>query len=574
MPVNFITRRTGSINYYYRESTPADVRAHLQRLGERAPAEVWVSLRTPDRREAIALLASVRAEQHRKWDEVRALRKASGGLPSLRDLEEAAADYVHERFIEVQRRVLRERITAGVDPSDEARRRRAKIAQVELMPSSSDIESMELLAGAVCRRKGWDLGAHGGQWEQLVQLVTKAVQYARGHIVETLEGRAPDRDRAAVLTRLSANAVPKARSGETLMELFERYEIDAKREGKSIDTLNTERKVLQHFAKFVGADRSVGSIARTDVREFKRALADVPTRWTAHRDLKGLDLARAAETWRVTGGATRSIRTVNRELSAVSAFYAWLIGNAYVDENIVNGFLAKIDKTKGKYPPYSYDQLQKVFATPLFASCDSANEHLPGEEQVRDWRYWIPLCALYSGARAGEIAQLLCTDVRSEEGVWVFDFNEEADKSLKTRSSRRIVPVHSALVRLGFIDYVHALSERGTASLFPQLEPGTRDDMSYYPSRFWQGYLKKAGLKERGLALHSFRHTFADECRRRGVDGHVLQALLGHADHSMTGHYGTLPPGTLEQRRVAIESLTFGGLHSSAPPHDESNLDR
>jgi site-specific recombinase XerD len=129
-------------------------------------------------------------------------------------------------------------------------------------------------------------------------------------------------------------------------------------------------------------------------------------------------------------------------------------------------------------------------------------------------------------------------------------------------------------VRLGFIDYVHALSERGTASLFPQLEPGTRDDMSYYPSRFWQGYLKKAGLKERGLALHSFRHTFADECRRRGVDGHVLQALLGHADHSMTGHYGTLPPGTLEQRRVAIESLTFGGLHSSAPPHDESNLDR
>ena len=566
--MNFITRRSGSINYYYRESTPADVKALLGRQNQRAPAEVWVSLGTPDRREALALVARVRAEQHCKWDEVRASRKDDGWLPTLRNLEEAAADYVHERFIDVQRRVLRERITAGVDPSDEARRRRAKIAQVELMPSSTDIESMERLAAAICRRKRWGLGPHntnGGQWGQLVQLVTKAVQYARGHIVETLEGRAPDRDREAVLTRLSANAVPKARAGESIMELFERYEIDAKREGKSLDTLNTERKVLEHFAKFVGADRSVGSIARTDIREFKRALADLPTRWTARFDLKGLDVARAAQTWRATGGPTRSIRTVNRELSAISAFYAWLIDNAYVDENIVNGFLAKIDKSKGKYPPYSNDQLQRVFATPLFARCDSAAEHLPGQDQVRDWRYWIPLCALYSGARAGEIAQLLCADVRSEDGVWVFDFNEEAGKRLKTRSSRRIVPVHPALVSLGFIDYVHDLSERGSLSLFPELGRGAREDMSYYPSRFWQRYLKKAGLKERGLALHSFRHTFADECRRQGVDGHVLQALLGHADHSQTGHYGTLAPGTLEQRRAAIDSLIFGGLHARCP---------
>ncbi len=70
-------------------------------------------------------------------------------------------------------------------------------------------------------------------------------------------------------------------------------------------------------------------------------------------------------------------------------------------------------------------------------------------------------------------------------------------------------------------------------------------------------------MKRPGLGLHSFRHTFADECRRAGVDEGVLKALLGHADHSQTGHYGTLALGNLRQRQQAINMISFGGLHES-----------
>lgn len=77
--------------------------------------------------------------------------------------------------------------------------------------------------------------------------------------------------------------------------------------------------------------------------------------------------------------------------------------------------LIRIDKKQIKYPPYTQGQLKTVSSSSLFGKCNSEKPHLPGKARVRDWRYWIPLCALYSGARAGEIAQLLCADIALDD---------------------------------------------------------------------------------------------------------------------------------------------------------------
>jgi integrase len=243
------------------------------------------------------------------------------------------------------------------------------------------------------------------------------------------------------------------------------------------------------------------------------------------------------------------------------------------DENPTAGFRPRFDKKAAKYPPYTDAQLQELFGGPLFTACDKTKPWLAGKDEVRDWRYWLPLCALYSGARAGEIAQLLCADVREEQGVWVFDFNENSEgKSLKTTSSQRIVPVHPALFDLGFGEYITKTRKAGLLQLFPEIEPGPRGDWSYRPSKFWQKYLKNIGMKARGLGLHSFRHGFVDECRRRGVSKDVAQALLGHSDGSMTAHYGSIPWGTLMERREAIESLSYGGLHADVAEVNDPTL--
>ena len=74
--------------------------------------------------------------------------------------------------------------------------------------------------------------------------------------------------------------------------------------------------------------------------------------------------------------------------------------------------------------------------------------------------YWIPLIGLHTGARKNEICQLQPADIMSIKGTWCFNITTEGDeKSLKTGDhggSKRIVPIHSNLISLGFLAFVDA----------------------------------------------------------------------------------------------------------------------
>ena len=578
--MSYIVKRRGSANWYYREAVPADVKAIIMARSGKNPPDAMRSLGTPDRREADRRLVAVRARQHDDWDEIRSSSAAVPNIPTAGEMFEAVTSHVYQGFLRVQGEKLRREVPIkGADLAVIAGEKRRKRAQVAFLPSPDDMREMEHLAAAVSRKQCWSIapgdGAQSERWAELVALVMKAVQLARSDLADLLDGKDATTEYAAVVERLGGSRAsePRAATDEDIMSLFTVYERERLREGKRADTIASERKTVEHFAKFVGKGIAVAAISRSHIRDFKRALSEVPHRWTARPELAGMQLADAARAWASTGGATRSARTVNREVSEVSAFLAWLKDNAYIEENVATGFRTRIDKARHKYPPYSESQLQELFATPLFVGCHHTKEHQPGDEKVRDWRYWLPLCALYTGARAGEIAQLECADIREVEGVWIFDFNEDGEgtgKKLKTASSRRAVPIHEVLIELGWLDYVQQQTVAGHQRIFADLQPGPRGDWSYRPSKFWARYLERIGMKRRGLNLHSFRHTFADECRRTGVGGDVLQALLGHADHSQTGHYGTLSIGTLRQRQKAIMAVSYGGLNGYEPTRPDS----
>ena len=59
----------------------------------------------------------------------------------------------------------------------------------------------------------------------------------------------------------------------------------------------------------------------------------------------------------------------------------------------------------------------------------------------------------------------------------------------------------------------------------------------------WQRARREAGL--RSFRVHDLRHTF--ECRlgAAGVSAEDREALLGHANHSMAGHYASADVGRL-----------------------------
>lgn len=572
-----LARRKGSANWYYRERIPDDVRAILAARDGRAPLEKWATLSTPDRKLAKERLVKAQAAEHARWDELRAFAAGTASdLPTIGEVADAAFDMVHTRFVAVHRRQLKEQFAQHADVSGILAQRKQALALSAILPSEKDQLAMEKLALAVATERKWDLrrGTIEGAalHDELVRLVTLAVRLARADVIDELEGRVPETSRERVLERMGVTPQKRAEPGATIIELFDLYAAGAR---KKKDTLDTERKLIVQFANFVGVARDVASVTKAEFREFRNALQKVPVNWQLRGDLKDLPLREVARKWSAAGGSGRNAKTVAREWSGLSTFYAWLVKEGYCDDNLTTGLAPRFDKRAGKLPTYSHAKLTAVFSSPLFHQCAGDDrEHLEGQIRVRDWRYWIPLCAAYSGARAGEIAQLLPSDIRQEDGVWVFDFAETAEdsddpKSLKTVAARRIVPVHGVLLNLGLLDLVKQARAKGDSRLFPEIVPCQRGMFSTQVSKFWQLYLKRLGVKERGLALHSFRHTFADEVRRKGGSDAVLGSILGHSKGTITAHYGTTTEGNLTQRQALINAVDYRGLHSlPAEKHD------
>lgn len=67
------------------------------------------------------------------------------------------------------------------------------------------------------------------------------------------------------------------------------------------------------------------------------------------------------------------------------------------------------------------------------------------------WQIWIPIIALYSGARVAEITSIKTEYVFEKSGI-----NAVRLAGTKTEASNRDIPLHPDLLRLGFLDYVAA----------------------------------------------------------------------------------------------------------------------
>ena len=135
----------------------------------------------------------------------------------------------------------------------------------------------------------------------------------------------------------------------------------------------------------------------------------------------------------------------------------------------------------------------------------------------------------FSGARAGEVLQLLGRDVRQEGDLWVIDVNERGDgKSVKTGNPRN-VPVHPALLREGFVAYAQTVAP--DAPLFPEKaldKHGNRGGRAWNVVGLW--VRKVVGITDPQKAPdHSWRHRVEDELRAAEAPEDARDAILGHA---------------------------------------------
>ncbi len=360
---------------------------------------------------------------------------------------------------------------------------------------------------------------------------------------------------------------PKAATtGSRIMDHYDRF-LKQRASDISADTISQNRGVIQLFAEFVGEDLPVDQLRRKHVAEWRDQLYLMPKMAKQVTVLKNLKFKEVIAANEKLGRPTIDPKTINRYLSALSPFAKWLAANDMVGTPImVDDMFIKLDRSKPKRMPFSDEQLKALFNSPLFrGALSNSVEHKPGNFSIRDWRYWLPLVALFSGMRLGEIAQLLVDDIQEMDDAWVMHVTTEGDpeKKLKTVGSERVVPIHSELIVLGFLDYYTARKQAGSKRLFPEIKPDSRGFMSGVPSKFLNTYLDRIGVKTKTLAMHSFRHLFADRLRKAGYLDGEFGFILGHGDRLVrtTGRYGALPQGTVAQRSKLIESVSFKELN-------------
>src|ERR1700722_14805932 len=318
-------------------------------------------------------------------------------------------------------------------------------------------------------------------------------------------------------------------AGEKIIELFDRFRREAP--GRvSPDGWDQNRKIVVWFDQFVGGGAHISQFTRKTVRDWKAELFKWPRRVADTGAFRGLTFSEVIQQNEKVGKPAISSKTINKYLAALGGFSNWLLSNGYVAEPVMAGMFLELDRRKKDVFPFDQAKLKKIFSSPLFRKCQGEGaEHVKGNEEIRDWRYWLPWLALYSGARLGELAQMLLADVRQEHGHWIFHVTSEGSerKRTKTGGSQRVVPVHSRLIELGFEKYHARMVALGKKQLF-DIEPDARGYFSGTPSKFFGNYLRDIGVKSgRDQNFHSFRHTAADAFRRAGFADEEFAPLLG-----------------------------------------------
>lgn len=180
---------------------------------------------------------------------------------------------------------------------------------------------------------------------------------------------------------------------------------------------------------------------------------------------------------------------------------------------------------------------KSVFTCQDLAKLFNSKDYVQGLHETAS-RFWVPLIALYTGARLNEICQLSKSDVKydQERGCWVFDFNENDDvpfKSLKRSHHERLVPVHKKLVELGFIDYVQLVSKKHQR-IFPELTyVGDENKYGNAIQRWFnRTYMNKrnCNITTPNTSFHSFRHTVINYlATKHSVQENQIAAGFGQA---------------------------------------------
>jgi hypothetical protein len=162
-----------------------------------------------------------------------------------------------------------------------------------------------------------------------------------------------------------------------------------------------------------------------------------------------------------------------------------------------------------------------------------------------------------------------------DEVTWALLIQPHPLRGLKTKSSRRSIPVHPSILSLGFVDFVRERKQQAEASgkpeqlLFPGILMKRRGQVGYNIGRWFSELVDDLKLEGRNLSFHSFRHNFEDALRRALIaetSGSLPRRSWWRRSRPTSGRpWGSQSypsPGSADRPSVPPDSCNRGSLNS------------
>lgn len=320
------------------------------------------------------------------------------------------------------------------------------------------------------------------------------------------------------------------------------------------------------LVEHLGEGLPVDTIRQASITEFLRLTQRLPLDWH-HRMQKGASFAEL-----VKDDHPKCISPTTYEGSyriTVGKFLKWA-GVEYGDQGFPRTLTTDhVDYggTRGageeQQRNFKDDELRRLFASQQYRELAAAPD--------REHCYWLPLVALYTGARARELCQINPqTDFgTSADGIPFLHLtdktpaDEGVKKQIKTGEARH-VPVHPELVRLGFLQYVQKVKQQGARRLFPGF--GVKHGDAGERARDWfTDFMRETGLRDETpgamlTGMHAFRKTFITRGKQRGL---TVEPITGHADGTTSAvvrQSYMMEEVALKTKLTTITGITFDAV--------------
>lgn len=179
--------------------------------------------------------------------------------------------------------------------------------------------------------------------------------------------------------------------------------------------------------------------------------------------------------------------------------------------------------------------------------------------------FWGCMIALFTGSRKNAVFTLQYKDIIQREGIWCINFIEDCPgfKKLKTEDSERSVPIHSTLIKMGFLDYVHKQQPASqTDFIFKKVCLNKNGGLNVHMTRKFFHFLKQIGIKDASVAqydFHSFRKNANITMEKCGIIRSYIDKIIGWQSNGSEGEK-SYSNYTIKQLSDQLELLRYNCL--------------